>query len=36
MTFTLATEKYDKLFEDPGDSSFKMLNWFNDGRRLLM
>jgi len=36
MTFTLATEKYDKLFEDPGDTSFKMLNWFNDGRRLLM
>jgi len=36
VTFTLATEKYDKVFEDAGDSSFKIVCWLNDGRRLLL
>ena len=36
VTFTLATEKYDKVFEDPEDSSFKIVHWLNDGRRLLL
>jgi len=36
MTFTLATEKYDKVFEDPDDSSFKMVLWLSDGHRLLL
>ena len=36
VTFTLATEKYDKVFEDPLDSSFKIVSWLSDGRRLVM
>jgi WD40 repeat protein len=36
MTFTVATEKYVKVFGDPRDSSFKIVCWLNDGRRLLV
>jgi hypothetical protein len=36
VSFTLATEKYDKVFEDPEDSSFKIAYWFSDNRRLLV
>jgi eukaryotic-like serine/threonine-protein kinase len=36
VSFTLATEKYDKVFEDPEDSSFKIARWFSDNRRLLL
>jgi Tol biopolymer transport system component len=36
VTFTLATEKYDKVFDDPSDSSFKIVSWLSDGRRLVM
>jgi dipeptidyl aminopeptidase/acylaminoacyl peptidase len=36
MTFTVATEKYDKIFGDPEDSSFKLAFWLSDNRRLLL
>jgi hypothetical protein len=36
MTFTVATEKYDKVFEDLEDNSFKIVTWLSDNRRLLV